>query len=39
MPIPISRVLICDPSSEFEPQALLPTNLGHTLLQIMNWFV
>jgi hypothetical protein len=39
MPVPIRRVLICDPSSEFEPQALLPTNLGHTPLQILNRFV
>jgi hypothetical protein len=32
-------VLIRDPSGEFEPQALLSTNLDHTPLQILGWFV
>jgi hypothetical protein len=31
--------LIRDPLSEFEPQALLSTNLYHTPLQILSWFV
>jgi hypothetical protein len=31
--------LIRDPSGEFEPLALLSTNLGHTPLQILSWFV
>ena len=39
MPVPIRWVLIRDPSGEFEPQALLSTNLGHTPLQILSWFV
>jgi len=32
-------VSIRDPSGKFEPQALLSTNLNHTPLQILNWFV
>ena len=39
MPAPIRWVLIRDPLGEFEPQALLSTNLGHTPLQILSWFV
>jgi DDE superfamily endonuclease len=39
MPVPIRWVLIRDPLGEFEPQALLSTNLGHTPLQILSWFV
>jgi DDE superfamily endonuclease len=39
MPVPICWVLIRDPSGEFEPQALLSTNLDHTPLQILSWFV
>src|SRR5499433_3340501 len=39
MPVPIRWMLIRDPSGEFEPQALLSTNLGHTSLQILSWFV
>jgi hypothetical protein len=31
--------LIRGPLGEFEPQALLSTNLGHTPLQILSWFV
>ena len=39
MPVPIRWVLVRDPSGEFEPQALLSTNLDHTPLQILSWFV
>jgi hypothetical protein len=39
MPVPIRWMLIRDPSSEFETQALLSTNLEHTPLRILNWFV
>lgn len=39
MPVPIRWVLIRDPLGEFEPQALLSTNLDHTPLQILSWFV
>jgi hypothetical protein len=39
MPVPIRWVLIRDPLGEFEPQALLSTNLNHTPLQILSWFV
>lgn len=39
MPVPIRWVLIRDRSGEFEPQALLSTNLEHTPLQILSWFV
>ena len=39
MPVPIRWVLIRDPLDEFEPQALLSTNLNHTPLQILSWFV
>jgi hypothetical protein len=39
LPVPIRWVLIRDPLGEFEPQALLSTNLDHTPQQILNWFV
>jgi hypothetical protein len=39
MPVPIRWVLIRDLLGEFEPQALLSTNLNHTPLQILSWFV
>jgi hypothetical protein len=39
MPVPIRWVLIRDPLGEFDPQALLSTNLNHTPLQILSWFV
>src|SRR5215813_2788256 len=39
MPVPIRWMLIRDPLGEFEPQALLSTNLGHTSLQLLSWFV
>jgi hypothetical protein len=32
-------VLTRDPLGEFQPQALLSTNLDYTPLQILNWFV
>jgi len=31
--------LIRDPLGEFEPQALVSTNLEHTAIQILSWFV
>src|SRR5262249_12718901 len=37
--VPIRWVLIRDPLGEFEPQALLSTDLDHTPLQILSWFV
>jgi len=39
MPVPIRWVLIRDPLGEFDPQALLSTNLDHPPLQILSWFV
>jgi hypothetical protein len=38
-PVDIRWVLIRDPQGEFEPQALLSTNLDHTPQQILSWFV
>lgn len=38
-PVEIRWVLIRDPREEFEPQALLSTNLEHTPLQILTWFI
>jgi hypothetical protein len=38
-PVAIRWVLICDPLAEFEPQALVSTNLSHTPKQILTWFV
>lgn len=38
-PVDIRWVLIRDPHSEFEPQALLSTNLEHTSQQMLSWFV
>ena len=38
-PVPIRWVLIRDPLGEFEPQALLSTNLDHTPRQVLSWFV
>jgi len=38
-PVPIRWVLIRDPLGKFEPQALLSTNLSHTPVQILSWFV
>jgi hypothetical protein len=39
LPVPIRWVLIRDPLGEFEPQALVSTNLDHTAMQILTWFV
>jgi hypothetical protein len=38
-PVPIRWILIRDPLGEFEPQALLSTNLDHSPRQILSWFV
>jgi hypothetical protein len=38
-PVAIRWVLIRDPLAEFEPQALVSTNLSHTPKQILTWFV
>jgi hypothetical protein len=38
-PMPIRRVLIRDPSGEFEPQALLSTNLDHLPRQMLSRFI
>ncbi len=38
-PVAIRWVLIGDPQGEFEPQALLSTNLIHTPHQMLTWFV
>ena len=37
--IPLRWVLIRDPKGEYEPLALLSTQLDHPPLQIVNWFV
>jgi hypothetical protein len=38
-PVELRWVLIRDPQGKFEPQALLSTNLEHTPLQILTWFI
>jgi DDE superfamily endonuclease len=38
-PVPIRWVLIRDPQSEFEPQALVTTQLDHAPIQMLEWFV
>jgi DDE superfamily endonuclease len=38
-PVAIRWVLIRDPQGEFEPQALLSTNLDHSPQEILSWFV
>lgn len=38
-PVALRWVLIRDPQGEFEPQALLSTNLNHTPQQMLMWFV
>lgn len=38
-PVQIRWVLIRDPQGQFDPQALLWTNLAHTPKQILQWFV
>jgi len=35
----IRWVLVRDPQGEFDPQAFVSTNPGHTPLQILTWFV
>jgi hypothetical protein len=37
--VAIRWVLIQDPQERFKPQALLSTNLDHTAVQILTWFV
>lgn len=38
-PVPIRWVLIRDPQGEFEPQALVTTQLTHAPTQLLEWFV
>ena len=38
-PVAIRWVLIRDPQEDFDPQALLSTNLAHTPEQMLPWFV
>jgi DDE superfamily endonuclease len=38
-PVAVRWVLIRDPQGEFEPQALLTTQLEHTPAQMLEWFV
>jgi hypothetical protein len=38
-PVCIRWLVVCDPLAEFEPQALMSTNLEHTPLQMLTWFV
>ena len=38
-PVALRWVLIRDPQDEFEPQALLSTQLAYTPAQILDWFV
>lgn len=38
-PVALRWVLIRDPQGEFDPQALLSTELAHTPRQILEWFV
>jgi hypothetical protein len=38
-PLPIRWVLVRDPRGEFEPQALLSTDLSVEPVQILEWFV
>lgn len=38
-PVWIRWLLVRDPLGEFEPQALMTTNLAHTPLQMLSWFV
>jgi hypothetical protein len=39
LPVPVRWVLIRDPLGEFEPQALVSTNLNHKTTQILTWLV
>jgi hypothetical protein len=38
-PVGIRWLLVRDPLGEFEPQALMTTNLDHRPLQMLSWFV
>lgn len=38
-PVGIRWLLVRDPLAEFEPQALMTTNLDHSPLQMLTWFV
>jgi hypothetical protein len=38
-PVLIRWVLVHDPAGEYEPQASVSTNPGHTPLQILTWFI
>jgi len=38
-PVRIRWLVVRDPLAEFEPQALMTTNLDHTPLQMLTWFV
>lgn len=38
-PVAIRWVLIRDPQKEFDPQALLSTDLNHSAEPILNWFI
>jgi hypothetical protein len=38
-PVRIRWLVVRDPLGEFEPQALMTTNLDHTPLQMLRWFV
>ena len=38
-PVSIRWLVVRDPMGEFEPQALMTTNLDHTPLQMLLWFV
>jgi hypothetical protein len=38
-PVPLRWVLLRDPEGQFDPQALLCTDLGREALQIIRWFV
>lgn len=39
IPVPIRWVLIKDPLGKFDPQALLSTDLNHTPMQILTYFI
>jgi hypothetical protein len=38
-PLPIRRVLVRDPQGEFDPQALLCTDMMADPVQVLEWFV
>lgn len=39
LPVRMRWLLVRDPLAEFEPQALMTTNLDHSPLQMLTWFV